>query len=105
MTDYGYWYKPDGRLPDEQQLFEQVEAKPQAIEWIFSVAAGIKFCVSADNLAGNQEMSTTFKANIYEHAINYLHNGLPPRAEQFKNQLLGFYHQDFNLALFKLNNL
>jgi len=52
QLDFGYWYQPDGRTAEEQRLFEKVEVKPQALEWIFSQAAGVSFQVSADNLAG-----------------------------------------------------
>src|SRR4051812_38971252 len=43
LPDYGYWYQPDGRNISEQIHFETVEVKPQALEWIFSVAAGSLF--------------------------------------------------------------
>lgn len=54
LLDYGYWYAPDGRSAEQQRQFEQVEVKPQAIEMAFSRAAGIKFNVSCDNLAGDE---------------------------------------------------
>ena len=38
LTDYGYWYAPDGRSTERQAEFEAVEARPQALEWIFSSA-------------------------------------------------------------------
>lgn len=91
LVDYGYWYKPDGRDTNEQQLFEQVEIKPQAIEWIFSVAAGVSFRVSADNIAGNNIASDTFKKNIYLQVLTYMQNGLPTRAELFRQALIHFY--------------
>ena len=40
------WYAPDGRTKEQQALFEQVEIKPQAIEWMFSKAFGRRFRVS-----------------------------------------------------------
>src|SRR5690606_1871522 len=52
LEDYGYWYAPDGRNAAQQKVFEQVEVKPQALEWIFSEAAGYRFRLSADNLDG-----------------------------------------------------
>ncbi len=42
----GYWYAPDGHTQEQQALFEQVEIKPQAIEWLFAQAFGRKFRVS-----------------------------------------------------------
>ncbi|MDX1454750.1 MAG: elongation factor P hydroxylase, partial [Gammaproteobacteria bacterium] len=38
LVDYGYWYRPDGRNAEEQRAFEDVEARPQALERIFSEA-------------------------------------------------------------------
>lgn len=95
LMDYGYWYRPDGRNAEEQKLFEQMEIKPQALEWIFSVAAGVKFKVSADNLSMGNQANPEFQNNIQQQAMKYLQDGLPDRAEQFKQKLLAFYqHTD-----------
>ena len=48
LHDFGYWYIAD-RNSVQQRAFEQVEARPQALEWIFSMAAGLPFRVSVDN--------------------------------------------------------
>ena len=53
LPDLGYWYAPDGRTKEQQDLFEQVEIKPQAIEWLFAQSFGRKFRVSLDNLTGD----------------------------------------------------
>jgi len=107
LIDYGYWYEPAGRSKKNQQLFENAETKPQALEWIFSVAAGIKFTVSADNLASQPLSNDIFKLKIYQQTEKYLTHGLPSRAEKFKNQLLKFYQreQQFDSELFKLEFL
>lgn len=107
LIDYGYWYNPDGRSADQQKIFEQAEIKPQAIEWIFSAAAGTTFRVSADNIADNNIVSDTFKKNIHQQVLTYLQNGLPPRAELFKQTLLSFYQRThlFNQAMFQLQDL
>ncbi len=104
LIDYGYWYNPQRATIADQQLFEQAEAKPQTLEWIFSIAAGIKFNISADNLLQNNEVSDTFKTTIHNQAIKYLTEGLPTRAEQFKQHLLNFYQRThiFDMALFSL---
>ena len=36
QVDFGYWYVPDGRTAEQQDLFQIVEVKPQAVEWILS---------------------------------------------------------------------
>ncbi len=79
--DYGYWYVPDGRNCQQQSLFERVEIKPQALEWIFSQACGLKFRVSLDNLHGDiAESYSTFKQDIVAQAKKYCDNGLQGRA-------------------------
>lgn len=95
LIDYGYWYEPDGRSEKQQLLFEQVEVKPQAMEWIFTVAAGQKFRLSVDNI-NQQEMkpSYAFKFNVCKQAQLYLSQGLPDRAQVFLNALLKKFEVD-----------
>jgi elongation factor P hydroxylase len=52
LADYGYWYAPDGRSAEQQAAFYRVEARPQALEWLFSRACGVPFHLSIDNLDG-----------------------------------------------------
>jgi elongation factor P hydroxylase len=93
LLDYGYWYKPDGRNSAQQRLFEQVEVKPQSIEWHFSLAAGINFNISLDNITGETSQTDDFKRQIYQQTLHYFDTGLPSRAEKFKNSLLEFYNR------------
>ena len=71
LPDLGYWYAPDGRTAEQQALFEQVEIKPQAIEWLFSKAFGRKFQVSLDNLTGDGGNGATFKDHVYAQLQQY----------------------------------
>ena len=103
LLDYGYWYAPDGRTSTQQVHFEQVEVKPQALEWIFSVALGIAFRISVDNLQQGITASDSFKTAIYQQAITYLERGLPPRAALFAKALRqqfkgGDYHNKKNYS-------
>lgn len=98
LEDFGYWYKPDGRTLEEQKIFEDVEVKPQALEWIFSVSVGRRFRVSADNLAAGIGASDAFKAKVYQQVMDYLSNGLPSRADQFVQALLNFYQPGKSLT-------
>lgn len=92
MVDFGYWYRPDGRTTQEQSLFEKVEVKPQALEWIFSVSANHPFHFSADNIAGGQACAgSAFKQSVWHQVHRYLHGGLPKRASQFQQALSRFY--------------
>ena len=94
QEDYGYWYQPDGRTPDQQRLFESVEVQPQAMEWLFSACCDIPFRISADNLNGNAGVSQAFKDNIHRQALIYLEQGLPDRAQQFANAAQHWFRPD-----------
>ncbi len=94
LEDFGYWYKPDGRTADEQAQFEQVEIKPQAMEWHFSVASGHRFVFSADNLSSAIGASEQFKADVQAQALVYLEQGLPERAQRWSDALRVFYQTD-----------
>ncbi len=92
LLDYGYWYCPDGRDKEQQTAFEQVEVKPQALEWLFSVAAGFRFHISVDNLSGIGAVDEAgFRRNVRAQANRYLKEGLPARADQFLRTLKTFY--------------
>lgn len=89
--DYGYWYVPDGRNAEQQALFQQVEVKPQAIEWMLSQAAGSKFDFSFDNLNGAMGDDEQFKQAVTQQMLEYQQKGLPLRARVFYQELLKFY--------------
>lgn len=91
LEDYGYWYIPDGRNRDQQQLFEQVEVKPQAIELLLSEAARYPFQYSIDNLNGEVRDMAPFKKAVSQQAQCYREEGLPPRAALFYKKLSAFY--------------
>lgn len=71
LADLGYWYAPDGRSAEQQALFEQVEIKPQAIEWLYATAFGRKFRVSLDNLTGDGGNGKLFKNNVFDQVQRY----------------------------------
>lgn len=79
QDDYGYWYNPDGRSADEQRTFESLEVKPQAMEWLLSVAAGRPFVVSCDNLRGQPYDLEAFRRRIKDQAVAYLSKPAPKR--------------------------
>lgn len=109
LPDLGYWYAPDGRTAEQQALFEQVEVKPQALEWLFSQALLRPFRVSLDNLTGDGGNGAQFKNNVYtqvqaflnapetipkdgwhfiQHLIVEIRAGKPLLATEFQRQLL-----------------
>ncbi|WP_027328847.1 elongation factor P hydroxylase [Marinimicrobium agarilyticum] len=91
QEDYGYWYAPDGRTDAEQALFERVEVRPQALEWLFSRAAGRHFRPSADNLAANMGPSESFKQAIHTQVLRFCQEGVSERVQAFLAALVGFY--------------
>jgi elongation factor P hydroxylase len=108
LEDYGYWYEPDGRDLAQQEEFERVEVKPQAIEWILSRSAGFKFGVSSDNLHADlrERDSTPFKDAVHKKVQFLLVNGLDERVKILSDELIRFYSQSaLNKADFLLDEL
>ncbi|HVT62867.1 MAG TPA: elongation factor P hydroxylase [Legionellaceae bacterium] len=93
LLDYGYWYVPDGRNAEQQILFQQVEVKPQALEWILSEATGYRFQLSFDNLNGPIEAYDVFREAVSLQKLYYESQGLPPRAHLFHQALLRYYQR------------
>lgn len=93
QIDFGYWYEPDGRTPEQQIQFQELEVKPQAIECILSTAACYRFQVSVDNLNGQEVNTDAFKAAVQKQVAHYMDHGLPKRAAQFRQVLLNYYPQ------------
>ena len=99
LEDYGYWYVADGRDQEQQQAFEKVEIKPQAIEWAFCIAAGKTFDVSTDNLSGTGVTDRiAFKANVYHQVLKYLAQGFPNDAQTFIRVLARYYKTPWPLT-------
>jgi len=95
LVDFGYWYCPDGRTAEQQSAFQQVEIKPQAIEWGLCVACGFEFNVSCDNLSGDefgqQPDRHAFQTEIHRQVMVYLKNGFPTRAQTLMAEMNKFY--------------
>lgn len=73
LSDFGYWYAADGRSVTQQNAFERVEIKPQALECLFTLACKRSFQVSQDNLFANFDTSnSTFANDVYQQATQYL---------------------------------
>ena len=89
LDDYGYWYL-DRRNPDQQRAFEQVEARPQALEWILSIAAGVAFRVSCDNLEQGALEQGWFRLQIRRQVHELLSSGLPARAGRIAGEFAAY---------------
>lgn len=92
MVDFGYWYEPDGRSEEQQSLFEKVEVKPQALEWIISNAAGFRFRVSIDNLKGGELNCEPFKEAVFAQVLRYCEKGIPSLAFQLCATLRDYFN-------------
>lgn len=91
LNDFGYWYAPDGRDQSQQQQFEQVEIKPQAIECLLTLACNKPFNVSKDNLFADFDTSqSTFETDVAAQAVKFWQTGdkLSTDAKALLNQLL-----------------
>lgn len=86
LVDFGYWYEPE-RSSETQSRFEYVEAPPQALEWIFSVAAGRPFRVSFDNFDLPANRLDAFRRRVQDAVLERLQHGLPRRAQRFADAL------------------
>lgn len=83
LPDWGYWYAPDGRNPAQQAAFEQMEVKPQALEWLLHIACGLRFQVSLDNLAEHAGSGRLFKDRVYDQVCANIRQGVNARTQQF----------------------
>lgn len=99
LEDYGYWYCPDGRSKEQQLAFEDVEVKPQAIEWALSLAAGFTFNVSADNLGGEPTCRYRFQQRVYEQLCTLIESGFNVRTQSLLKALSDFYATPYPLTL------
>jgi elongation factor P hydroxylase len=98
LPDYGYWYDPDGRSGAQQARFEQVEARPQAVEWVLTAACGKRFRISADNLESTDPVNeAAFWRAVHREVQCCLAGRLPPRAAQFAQVLAREFGQPWPL--------
>lgn len=83
QEDYGYWYVADGRDSQVQQAFEQVEARPQAIELLFCAACGHAFRVSLDNFSDQPVSALSFEKAVISQVNDLLSARLPFRCQRW----------------------
>ena len=95
LKDFGYWYNPDGRSEDEQEAFELVEVKPQALEWMFSNACNHSFSISLDNLLTMDYLvdGRSFQNSVTHQIIKWCSSDdMPPRGLQFLEALSLYFN-------------
>lgn len=79
IDDYGYWYAADGRSQEQQDEFFKVEVVPQTYEWAFSLACGIEFEASVDNLHNLTSGTEKFEQDLVNKMEFFKDNGFPKR--------------------------
>jgi len=89
QDDYGYWYR-ESRDALQQAEFESLESRPQALEWIFSVAAGVGFRVSCDNFDEASLNLENLRRQVRAKARCYISKGLPNRAALMADTLADY---------------
>ena len=106
QRDFGYWYAPAGRDTDAQRAFEAVEEKPQALEWLFSLACAYPFQVSVDNLdpeSGALPDTLPFRERVLARARDWQQRGLPERAGLFFGALAAEFDTGVTLEALELS--
>lgn len=99
LVDYGYWYEPDGRSGAQQEKFERVEARPQAVEWVLTAACGKAFRVSLDNLGSEDPLDEGSLWRAVHHEVRRCLAGeIPPRARTLAMALAAHYGQPWPLS-------
>ena len=87
--DFGYWYLPPPRDAGATRAFLDAEVPAQALESIFSAAAGLPFRVSLDDpeleLSGCREQ---FSNRVSMRVQQWRIDGLPGRAGRFESALI-----------------
>jgi elongation factor P hydroxylase len=89
QDDYGYLYV-ENRDARQQVDFTLLESKPQALEWIFSIASDVEFRVSCDNFDESSRNLVNLRTLVRRKARYFIEKGLPHRAVLFADALAGF---------------
>jgi len=70
----------------------------QAVEWMLSIAAGLPFRESSDNLNGEATDDAWFKDLIYQQVSRFCEQGFPERAELLFNAFAAAGGQSLHLS-------
>ena len=104
QDDYGYWYLEKRKTNKEQNDFFKSEVKPQALEWILSMAADHHFQFSIDNFYIEELTGIDkFKSDVLEQVKIYLNGNIEKRAKIFIQELQKKYQSDLYLSEAQFN--
>ena len=87
LVDYGYWYQPPARSPDQQRAFAEAEVAVQALESLFAEASGLPFRVSVDDFTNDADAESAFTGAVAERVECFRSSGLPSRADEIRRAL------------------
>lgn len=104
QVDYGYHYDPPPRSTTQRQRFFGSELRCQALELLFTAAAGQPFQVSIDDLDAPEASAAEtgageFDAEVRAAAVAMHRRGLPPRAAQLRGALAAEFNSAAVVAL------
>jgi elongation factor P hydroxylase len=104
QVDYGYHYDPSPRSTTQRQRFFGLELRCQALELLFTAAAGQPFQVSIDDLDAPEASAAEtgaggFDAEVRAAAVAMHRRGLPPRAAQLRGALAAEFNSAAVVAL------
>lgn len=85
--DFGYEYTPAPRTAQQQGKFYALERRTQALESIFAEAAGLKFRVSADNLAAEATEFARAVQHLVPQVRQWMLQSVDSRARTFARAL------------------
>ena len=86
LRDYGYWYLPGPRNPEQRRAFFAAELDVQALEAEFARVAGVKFVVSADDFEAPAHELEAFMQCVCLRSAAYRRH-LPDRAARMRDAL------------------
>jgi len=98
LADYGYWYRPPPRSPEEQAAFLGAEVPVQALESCFAAACGLDFRVSLDDLQAEPLIREQFAAAVAERAARMTAGCLGPRSGELLALLSSLYARQVRVA-------
>jgi elongation factor P hydroxylase len=84
--DYGYWYVPGPREPEQRRAFFAAELDVQALEAEFARVAGVTFVISADDFAAPANELDAFAERVAVRSAAYRKH-LPERAARMRAAL------------------
>ena len=88
LVDFGYEYSSPPRTSQQQDQFFRLECRVQALEWIFSDCAQVRFHPSADNIGADTGQFLGQLELVKIRELHRLENRFHSRASVFSRSLM-----------------